>query len=272
MSWPVRIFAISDIHVDYAVNLRWLVEISRTEYLDDILIVAGDLTDNVALLEESLQLLLARFHKVCFIPGNHELWLQEDTYQCSLTKFHAVKDLCRKSGVIVDCFTSGDVTLVPLFSWYDYSFAKPDSYLRRAWRDYQHCRWPAHLSDEVAVNSHFLEMNLPLLRDFSGIVISYSHFLPRIDLMPEQIPIARRRVYPVLGSESLGDQVSLLKPDIHIYGHSHVNRSVVISGTRYINNAFGNPRESRISRKQLLCVFSDSPTDADTMTRSRSLA
>src|SRR5438309_8459612 len=39
-------------------------------------------------------------------------------------------------------------------------------------------------------------------------VITYSHFLPRIDLMPEFIPSAHRIMYPVLGSVQLEDRKS----------------------------------------------------------------
>ncbi len=75
--------------------------------------------------------------------------------------------------------------------------------------------------------------------------------------MSNRIPLERRRVYPVLGSVALGEQVKKLKPDIHIYGHSHVNQSINIEGICYINNAFAYPREERIARKQLHCVYGD---------------
>jgi Icc-related predicted phosphoesterase len=44
--------------------------------------------------------------------------------------------------------------------------------------------------------------------------------------MPSLIPLNRRQVYPVLGSVNLGEQLKQLQPDIHVYGHSHVNQSI----------------------------------------------
>ena len=73
--------------------------------------------------------------------------------------------------------------------------------------------------------------------------------------MPSYIPEDRRRIYPVLGSDGLGEQVKQLNPDIHIYGHSHVNQSVELENIRYVNNAFARPTENRIARKQLHCVL-----------------
>ena len=80
-------------------------------------------------------------------------------------------------------------------------------------------------------------------------------FLPRIDLIPDIVPKERRIIDPVLGSKSLGNQVKSLQPDIHVYGHSHINRRVEFDGTQFVNNAYGYPTEARITRKQLICVY-----------------
>ncbi|MEW8406943.1 MAG: hypothetical protein AB2688_19615, partial [Candidatus Thiodiazotropha taylori] len=82
--------------------------------------------------------------------------------------------------------------------------------------------------------------------------ITFSHFLPRIDVMPNFIPHRFRDIYPVLGSPHLDTQIRALNSEIHIYGHSHVNRAVKIKGVRYINNAFGYPSETRIAAKRLM--------------------
>ena len=72
--------------------------------------------------------------------------------------------------------------------------------------------------------------------------------------MPAFIPKAQRVLYPVLGSVQLEGQLRRLNPDIHVYGHSHVNRQVETDGVSYINNAFGYPRETWTTSKQLLCI------------------
>jgi Icc-related predicted phosphoesterase len=85
-------------------------------------------------------------------------------------------------------------------------------------------------------------------------VISYSHFLPRIDLVPSYVPTRHRVLDPVLGSVRIEQQLRRLQPDIHVYGHSHINRSLKIDGVRYINNAYGYPQEDVIAAKRLLCI------------------
>jgi Icc-related predicted phosphoesterase len=105
------------------------------------------------------------------------------------------------------------------------------------------------------IASWFTALNLPLTRPPDNTVISFSHFLPRIDVMPHYIPERHRIVYPVLGSDALEQQVRLLRSNIHVYGHSHVNRHIEIDGVTYINNAFGYPSETRIAAKRLLCIY-----------------
>jgi len=112
----------------------------------------------------------------------------------------------------------------------------------------------------TAVSNYFLGLNRERLDTVNDVVISFSHFLPRIDVMPDQIPSKRRIVYPVLGSTALGEQIASLAPTIHIYGHSHVNRSIELDATRFVNNAFAYPSEDRIARKIMHCVLD---TEAD---------
>jgi predicted phosphodiesterase len=259
----MRFFALSDIHVDYPENLSWVEAIDSNAYRDDVLILAGDATDDLALLSRILEGLRLKFSSVLFVPGNHELWLREEDVDCSLEKFSVIKNLCKSLGVDTEVTHFGEVSVVPLYSWYDFSFGQPGRHLLRAWRDFRECRWPEHLDGAQAISNHFLAMNAGRLLVSNRKVISFSHFMPRIDLMPERIPEKRRMVYPVLGSESLGKQVSQLNPDIHIYGHSHVNRDIEVDDICYVNNAFAYPSEERISRKKLHCVL-DTNNDLST--------
>ena len=199
----MKVYTVSDLHVDYPENMDWILSLNSTAYLEDILVLAGDVSNDLEDLIRVFNSLKSKFKAVHFIPGNHELWVEKDKLNCSLEKFEAVRGLC----------ASLDVEL----------------------RTVHYEREQLDISNEV--------------------VISYSHFLPRIDVMPSYIPEDRRRIYPVLGSDLLGEQVKQLNPDIHIYGHSHVNQSVELENIRYINNAFARPTEHQIARKQLHCVL-----------------
>ena len=64
-----RIFAISDIHVDIPENLRLVNSWSDADFKNDVLILAGDVTDNLSLLKTVLTSLTQTFSKVCYVPG-----------------------------------------------------------------------------------------------------------------------------------------------------------------------------------------------------------
>jgi predicted phosphodiesterase len=252
----VRVFAISDLHLDYAANREWLQQLPLHEYNKDVLILAGDVSDRLALLEEAFRTLTRRFSAVLFVPGNHDLWISREDLRDSFEKLAAVRTAAQAHGVRMDIFLREGLAIVPLQGWYDYSFGAADDYLKAAWADYRNCLWPGH--DEAALTGFFTRQNppaaLPALQDARQI-ISFSHFLPRIDLMPERIPDKHRKIYPVLGTTVLESQLRQLGSSVHVYGHSHVNRDVTIDGVSYVNNAFGYPSEAHFTRRRLVQVY-----------------
>jgi predicted phosphodiesterase len=250
----MRVFAVSDLHVDHDVNAKWVRELSSMDYVDDVLIVAGDLTDTLPRLDWCLRTLANRFRKVLFVPGNHELWLIRDSgVATSFDKFSRVVDVVQASGASMETYRLPGLAVVPLMSWYDYSFGQPCAHLQAVWMDYHACRWPPGFS-VPRIAAHFMAMN-PDHESLSGErLITFSHFLPRIDVMPSFIPPESRILYPVLGSNLIETRLRAMSSSLHVYGHSHVNRNVVIDGVNYVNNALGYPAETRISARRLQCI------------------
>nr|WP_306673936.1 metallophosphoesterase [Tahibacter caeni] len=244
----------SDIHVDYADNAAWVAGLSRSDYRDDVLILAGDVAGTLGRLQDCLEAFAARFLRVLFVPGNHDLWvIREAVRMDSLEKFDRVVAVATASGASLQPFTAGPLAIVPLHGWYDYSFGEPDAQLQAVWMDYRACRWPeGWRTQDVA--AHFLGLNATAPPAPARTVITFSHYLPRLDLMPPYVPPPHRLVYPVLGSATLDVQLRRLGSVLHVYGHSHVNREVRIDGVTYVNNAFAYPAETRIAAKRLRCV------------------
>lgn len=250
----MRIFAVSDLHVDYEENGRWLDGLSTYDFTDDVVIVPGDISDSLLRIDRALSALAFRFRQVMFVPGNHELWVSRDKPALdSMEKFARICDVATEAGALMRPLSTPGFTIVPLFSWYDFSFGLPSDELRMIWADFRACRWPEGMR-EAEVTQHFLGLNEVHIVDHPGRVISFSHFLPRADLLPGFVPAQFRALLPVFGCTALDLQLRRLKPAIHVYGHSHLNRQVKIDGVRYVNNAFGYPRESRITAKELLLI------------------
>jgi Icc-related predicted phosphoesterase len=249
----MRIHCVSDLHVDFDVNSQWVDGLSSADYTDDVLIVAGDISDSLRSLERTLASLVAKFETVLFIPGNHELWVirQRET-DTSFAKFDQVNQVALEAGALTS-FTTPEVSIVPLWGWYDYSFGALTPSLYQEWSDFQACRWPPGI-DAGDVASRLDQLNDTEAPMHSAMLISFSHFVPRIDIMPGYIPEHQQRLYPVLGTVRLEHRIRQLGSQIHVYGHSHVNRTIAIDGVTYINNAFGYPHEATISAKELLCI------------------
>jgi predicted phosphodiesterase len=247
-----RVFAISDLHVDHTENARWLAQLSTWDYRQDALICAGDIGHQLNDVAGALNALKERFRFVIYVPGNHELWVRPENGNDSLRKFAAVRQLARDCGVHVGPLHLDKVSLVPVLAWYDYSFGTPSEELLERWADYQTCSWPKAF-DQARITSHFLAANEVFIPQEGRQVITFSHFVPRSDLLPA-FSGAVNLLRPVLGSNAIDVHIRKLHSSIHIYGHYHVNSQMHLDGVLYINNALGYPREHTISARQLIRV------------------
>jgi predicted phosphodiesterase len=91
-------------------------------------------------------------------------------------------------------------------------------------------------------------------------VVSFSHFVPRQELIYGKGLLSHGGLLPrISGSTFLENQIRRLMPDIHIFGHTHINADVTIEGVRYVQWALGNPREqehaTRLAAQGFMCVF-----------------
>ena len=130
-----RLLAVSDLHVGHPEN-RAYADALAPGHPDDWLIVAGDTCELFADAGLVLASLAQRFAKVIWAPGNHELWtVPADPVRLRGTeRYDALVQVCRRFGVLTpeDEFPvwegeGGPVTVAPLFTLYDYSFADDGS-------------------------------------------------------------------------------------------------------------------------------------------------
>jgi 3',5'-cyclic AMP phosphodiesterase CpdA len=238
----MRILAISDLHTDFNENKSLLEQIPAVVHQDDILIAAGDISNNLDILRATLALLRSKFKKVFYVPGNHELWVRREMHT-SVEKFFRVLALCEALEVQTSPEKVDGVWIVPLFSWYNAQFDTDnsgDAESLGGWADFYLCKWPAEIGE---VCKFFLKMNEPHLRSYDGPVISFSHFLPRRDLLPPTERLRFKGLPKVAGCTDLDDQIRRLQSVVHVFGHSHISCDRVIDGVRYIQNPLRYPRE-----------------------------
>jgi len=272
----MRVLALSDVHADFEPNRRWLTQISDVDHQEDVLLLAGDVTDKLDLLEQTLGSLRRKFAQLFFVPGNHELWDRETLYADAITKFEVILARCANLDIRTEPRTIGHVRIVPLFSWYTrpeegadslYVEKKSEDITLTGWADDYLVRWPdfPHVGGAAA---HFLARNEAHLQPIDDIpTISFSHFVPRRDLLMRTAteiqsqgagtpdPNPHFNFSRVAGTNALERQIRVLRSAVHVYGHQHRNRWREIDGIVYASHCLGYPAE----RKRMPSAAIDGP-------------
>jgi len=238
----MRVFCVSDLHSDFHENWLLLDRLPSREYSRDTLIVAGDVADKFDTIRRTLELLRSKFARVFYTPGNHELWVRGD-WRNSLQKLEQLLELCDSLDVLTRPAEAAGYWVVPLLSWYDHSLGG-NSAVNPAelegWGDFHFCRWPDRLGEPA---EYLLNMNGPVIRHYDKPVITFSHFLPRRELLPDAHRLRFKALPQVAGSAKLDQQIRAVGSTIHVFGHSHINRDQTIEGVRYVQHAMLYPRE-----------------------------
>jgi predicted phosphohydrolase len=324
----MKVYVISDVHSDHKENMEWVeAHCAATSRPHDVLIIAGDVSDDLELLGKTLKLFASSYGYCFFCVGNHELWTRkaERGQYDSIQKLHKIEDLCSEIGV----FTApkkihGSIWIVPIMSWYHADWDKePDipgaMPIERVMMDFHACSWTSEptlrasgdnsiadyfdrlndplfgqivdqintersgasesgTSEKSAVNSTIVEGNgvdlrqenkeqkdyekedggkiqisdLLLLQDEQDeeetrtsppVVISFSHFLPHQELLPEKRMLHYPNLAKASGSDFLATRILSLKPNVHIFGHTHFTQDQVINTTRCVQWPLGYPRD-----------------------------
>jgi len=159
-----------------------------------------------------------------------------------LDKFARLLALCADLGVETRPGQVDGVRIVPLFSWYSAHFdvcGEGDEAALASWGDFRFCRWPDHVESP---DEHFAESNVPLGPSQLP-TISFSHFLPRRELLPDVEHLRFKGLPKVAGSLFLEPQIRALGATTHVFGHSHIPCDKVLQGVRYVQQPLAYPKE-----------------------------
>ncbi|KAF3438422.1 hypothetical protein FNV43_RR21184 [Rhamnella rubrinervis] len=280
----LRVFVLSDLHTDYAENLKWVKCLSTVRYKNDVLLVAGDVAETYNNFFSTMSLLKDRFEHVFYVPGNHDLWCrsEEEDYPDSVEKLHNLLDACRTLGVETNPMIIDDLGIIPLFSWYHESFDREMNIpnlripsLEMACKDFHACKWPGELSNgDVSLALYFdalNEINQNAIKEIKKTctqIITFSHFVPRLELCPEKRMLFYPKLPKIIGSDFLEILIRSIHgvkgsgSACHVFGHTHFCWDAVIDGIRYVQAPLAYPRE----RKRRMnggenwlpfCIYSD---------------
>ncbi|WP_329537853.1 metallophosphoesterase (plasmid) [Streptomyces sp. NBC_01450] len=254
------LLAISDLHVAYAEN-REIVAALRPETDDDWLLVAGDVGEMSDDIAWALSTLAARFAKVVWAPGNHELWTpRSDPLQLrGVERYEHLVRLCRSLGVVTpeDPYPvwpgpHGPVTVAPLFLLYDYTFRTAAGSSREA------ALADAYDKGVVCSDEFFLHPD-PYESRQAWCEARVGQTEARLAALDPQQPLVLVNHYPLVreptrvlyhpefalwcGTRRTADWHRRFPVAAMVYGHLHIPRSTVYDGVPFEEVSVGYPRE-----------------------------
>lgn len=258
----MRLLAISDLHLGYRRNREQLAALGH--YPDDWLILAGDITEKAEQLQETFDLLVPRFARVLWVPGNHDLWRgREADALVGEAKYRRLVQLCREHGVLTpeDPYPiwsgpPGPHLVAPLFLLYDYSYGPEgmsveeaiewaaqagivcadESYLlptphgsRRAWCHKRVALTEKRLEAERAGLPTVLINHWPLRQDLAVLPL-----IPRFCIW--------------CGTQRSEDWHQRFEATAVVYGHLHIRRTQFRHGVRFEEVSLGYPRQYDVNQ------------------------
>ncbi len=263
----MRLFAISDLHVSYPANRAIVRALPRRE--GDWLIVAGDVAARIADIAWALDELVARFARVIWVPGNHELWSPEG--EPSTGRYGTLVELCRERDVLTpeDPFPvwrgeSGPVLLVPLFVPYDHTLrpphVPPEMVLEWARRSgvnpvdvsaidpSPHATVGDWCAERLRISEERIVGALARIADGPIPTVLINHFPLRADL----IRLVRIfRFGPWCGTRSTERWARRFGAKVVVHGHLHMPATDWRGAVRYEEVSLGYPRERKADRSPI---------------------
>ncbi len=255
-----RLWAISDLHLGHGGNRQALQALE--DHGQDWLIVAGDVGETSEQLAFACETLCARFAKVIWVPGNHELWTLPGSDQGrGVAKYHQLVAVCRSHGVLTpedpwpEFPCSRRTVIAPLNLLYDYTFGPDDLTPAEAvaWaREHRlRCRdedllhpdpHPSRL-DWCSAQCDDAEARLAELPSDVDVVL-VNHFPLRRDLV--RLPRIQRFII-WCGTRRTEDWHRRFPIRVVVSGHLHMRATDWIDGVRFEEVSLGYPRHWRQS-------------------------
>jgi predicted phosphodiesterase len=259
----MKLFALSDLHVGFPANRAALETLGS--HPEDWLILAGDLGETLGQVDAVLATATARFAKVLFVPGNHELWTttEGEVDLGGEAKYQALVAVCRRRGVLTpeDPFAiwegeGGPHVLAPMFLLYDYTF-RPDSVSRS-----EAIQWAAD-AGPICADERMLSPDPYVTRDEWCAARCYLAE-KRLAEIPAELPTVLINHFPLryglarlpllprftlwCGTRRTEDWHRKYRARVVVSGHLHIPSTRHVDGVRFEEVSVGYPRQWKPER------------------------
>lgn len=211
----LQIDYISDLHLDFYIKNSNDIEefISKNikpKVNGELLILAGDITANLNLLVNFLELLKVNYSKIIFCLGNHEYY----------NKIENVKNL-------IKLYNSGDIILLDrssinkgLTNYKGFTIAGDTMWYKPNILDYL-----------IQTDMFFVKSKINIYHKDS---MNFYNKLNNVDIMVSHVPPIKN-----VNNTCYFNSVKDYKGRIWIYGHDHIPNEIVINKTLFLSNPWG---------------------------------
>lgn len=244
----MRLAAVSDLHVLPDGSDKLLLECIRKrveEIGPDVFVIAGDISDHLAILADALATLHIAGCTNLYVAGNHDVWFEDTGGPGTLEKYsHKIGEACRDNGFLhlPDApSVLGNTAFVGSIGWYDYSFRRLDldipmenyeqkEFRGAVWYDLFKIDWIFSDIEATSLFNQKLEYDLKTLPKHVTQVVYISHHLPfqNLTIYKDKLPWDFHSAF--MGAESTG---KILENDgriiLSVSGHSHI-RNLISKG------------------------------------------
>lgn len=211
----------------------------------DWLIVAGDVAEKIPDVVSALAGLAQRFEKVIWTPGNHELFNRKSERIAGKARYRALVGELRALGIVTpeDPYPRfGPVTVCPLFTLYDYSFARPGLTVDNARMKLDDTLAIAPYVDVRAWCAERIDYTQARLEQVSGPTVLVNHW-PLIDAPLHRLPEPDISLW--CGTRKTTDWPHRFRARAVVYGHLHMPGEMRIDGVSHYDVSLGYPFEPR---------------------------
>ena len=224
--------------------------------------LAGDVSDGYRGLDRCFDLLVRKFRRIVWVPGNHELWSRPNSAgePRGVALYHRLVEIARGYGILTpeDPFPvfphpTGDLVIAPLFLLYDYSF-RPDEVAAG-----DVVRW-AREEEVIAADEYFLHPD-PFPDRASWCADRCAEAMRRLTACRPDLPKILVNHYPLERSLAVLPRVPRFAPwcgtrRTHgwhirfnaravIYGHLHIPGTTWLDGVPFQEVSLGYPGQWR---------------------------
>lgn len=219
----------------------------------DVIVLAGDIDNGMLGIEWAVRESERLSKTIIYVPGNHEYYHHE--------YFNVKKELpniCVDSNVhCLDCgvFVSADVRIIGATLWTDYAFNSQIpaedcmGFIEQRLPDHKVIKFDSGDGirnflplDALGIHKqelHWIEQQLG--NSFNGKTVVVTHHGPHPSCQHPGFPVSE-----MTGAfhSDLSRVLEQYDIDLWLYGHTHSNLDVVVSGTRIVSNQAGYPGEN----------------------------